>query len=159
MNGIPTRSAGPGRQKGAALIAAMVILLIMTIIGVTAISTTALEQKMAVNMQETNRALQAAESGLSKAINLAGAFQLYSSEDNPLEETYEFGADTGDGAATATTDVDTWFKAWAKPRRGSGYSAVQFSTANFEAASAATTDTGASTVLHQGLYQITPKLQ
>lgn len=146
-----TSQPAPRRQRGAALITAMVILLIMTIIGITAISTTALEQKMAVNMQETNRAFQAAESGLSKAINTPEAFNLYVD----YQKDYDF----GDGQEQSTAAVSTEFKGWTQPKRGSGYSAIHFTTAHFEAASEATTLTGASAAAYQGLYQITPKLE
>lgn len=51
-------------QKGAALIISLLILLVMTLIGITAVSTTSLEEKMAGNTRDLNLAFQAAESGL-----------------------------------------------------------------------------------------------
>ncbi len=55
------------RQRGVALVAAMVFLLLLTIIGVTAMTTTSLEEKMAGNTQDKNVAFQAAESALRVA--------------------------------------------------------------------------------------------
>jgi type IV pilus assembly protein PilX len=52
------------RQEGAVLIISLLILLIMTLIGVTAMSTTSLEEKMTGNMRDKNVALQASESAL-----------------------------------------------------------------------------------------------
>ncbi len=52
------------RQHGVALVMAMVFLLILTLIGVTAMSTSSLEEKMAGNLQDKNSAFQAAESAL-----------------------------------------------------------------------------------------------
>jgi Tfp pilus assembly protein PilX len=56
-------------QRGAALIMALVILFILTILGVTAMSTSSLEQKMAGNIQDLTRAFQAAESGVDRVID------------------------------------------------------------------------------------------
>ncbi len=52
------------RQTGAVLIISMIILLIMTLIGVTAMNTTTLEEKMAGNSADVNLAFQAAEAAL-----------------------------------------------------------------------------------------------
>ncbi len=51
-------------QRGVALVMSMAFLLILTLIGVTAMSTSALEERMAGNMVDKNYALQAAESAL-----------------------------------------------------------------------------------------------
>ena len=50
------------KQRGVALVMAMVFLLMLTIIGVTAVSTSALEEKMAGNLSDKNLSFQAAES-------------------------------------------------------------------------------------------------
>lgn len=55
------------RQSGAVLIIAMIILLMLTLLGVTAMNTSSLEEKMAGNAQEQVHAFQAAESGYSQA--------------------------------------------------------------------------------------------
>lgn len=52
------------RQQGAVLIISLLLLLIMTLIGVTAMSTTTLEEKMSGNMRDRNVALQASETAL-----------------------------------------------------------------------------------------------
>lgn len=52
------------RERGAALVMALVILLIATLIGVAAMNTTALEEKMAGNTKERNLAFQSAETAL-----------------------------------------------------------------------------------------------
>ena len=58
------------RQHGVALIMAMVFLMILTIIGVTVMSTTSLQEKMAGNVQDKHSAFQAAESALRAAESL-----------------------------------------------------------------------------------------
>ena len=55
------------RQVGVALIMALVFLILLTILGLTAMSTTILQEKMTANMKDKNLAFQAAESGLVAA--------------------------------------------------------------------------------------------
>lgn len=57
------------RQQGVALVLALVFLLLLTLIGITALNTTALEEKMAGNVRDRNLAFQSAESALSVAEN------------------------------------------------------------------------------------------
>nr|MCU0936636.1 PilX N-terminal domain-containing pilus assembly protein [Gammaproteobacteria bacterium] len=60
------RRAHPARsQRGAVLIVALILLAVLTLLGVTAMSTTSLEEKMAANTQEGTRAFQIAETGLA----------------------------------------------------------------------------------------------
>jgi len=58
------------KQSGVALIISLVMLLLLTMITVTALQVTSLEEKMAGNMQEQNVAFQAAESALREAEGL-----------------------------------------------------------------------------------------
>lgn len=55
------------RQRGAVLFVSLIILLLMTIIGVSAIQNTTLQEKMAGNLRDANLAFQAAEAGLRDA--------------------------------------------------------------------------------------------
>lgn len=59
--------AVPNRQHGVALVLALVFLLLLTLIGISALNTTSLEEKMANNTKDRNLAFQAAESALSLA--------------------------------------------------------------------------------------------
>jgi len=56
-------------QRGMALVFALIVLLILTILGVSALRTSSLEQLMSGNTQEQTRAFEAADSGLSRALN------------------------------------------------------------------------------------------
>ncbi len=61
----PACHAGrPRRQQGAVLAISLIILLIVTLLGVTAMQSTTLEEKMAGNARDRNTAFQAAESTL-----------------------------------------------------------------------------------------------
>lgn len=63
------------RQGGAVLIVSLLVLLVMTIIGVTAMQTTTFEEMMAGNMRDRNLAFQAAETAMRDAETLiAGAW-------------------------------------------------------------------------------------
>lgn len=57
----------PHQQKGTVLAISLIILLLMTLIAVTAMQTTTLEEKMAGNSRDRDLALQAAESALRDA--------------------------------------------------------------------------------------------
>ena len=53
-----------GKQHGAVMITALMILLLMTIFGISTMDTNILEEKMAGNMRDRNVAFQAAEAAL-----------------------------------------------------------------------------------------------
>lgn len=59
-----TRATIRPLQQGVALVMALVFLLLLTIIGIGALNTTSLEEKMANNVKDRNLAFQAAESAL-----------------------------------------------------------------------------------------------
>lgn len=57
------------RERGVALVMALVFLLLLTILGLTAMSTTSLQEKMAGNAKDRDQAFQAAETALVFAEN------------------------------------------------------------------------------------------
>jgi|TARA_Y100000310_G_scaffold173047_1_gene173165 type IV pilus assembly protein PilX len=57
------------RQNGAALFAALIILLVITVMATSSISVTSLEQTMALNTQAENMAFQASESAINAAVD------------------------------------------------------------------------------------------
>ncbi len=58
------RGAPGRREAGSVLILSMIVLVMLTLIGVTGTQTTLLEEKMAGNMQDKNLAFEAAEAAL-----------------------------------------------------------------------------------------------
>lgn len=60
-------AALPTRQRGAALAVSLIMLLIMTLIGVTAMQTTVIEERMAGNAKDSHVAFQSAEAALRQA--------------------------------------------------------------------------------------------
>jgi len=90
-------------QRGAVLIVSLLILLIMTIMGVSAMQSSTLEEKMASNERDRNVAFQSAEVGMRQAqtyidsLATTGGFTdangLYSSiatEPDPLDPNVNF---------------------------------------------------------------------
>ena len=63
------RPCGNERERGMALIMSLVILMILTLLGITAMSTSSLEEKMSGNTQEGTRAFEVAESGLQNTLS------------------------------------------------------------------------------------------
>lgn len=57
-------SFAPRAQRGAALVVSLIILLIMTLLGVSSMQNTTLEERMAGNMRDQNLAFQSAEAAL-----------------------------------------------------------------------------------------------
>lgn len=55
---------GSRQQRGAALVVSLILLLVLTLIGVTGMRGASMEEKMAGNMRDRNVAFQAAESAL-----------------------------------------------------------------------------------------------
>jgi type IV pilus assembly protein PilX len=64
----PHRAGPPPRQCGAALIVGLVLLLVLTVLGISGMSTATLELTMANNAQFHQDAFQAAETGIDIAI-------------------------------------------------------------------------------------------
>jgi len=62
------------RQKGVALFMSLVMLLIITVLGLSSVQTTSLQERMARNARDTSMAFQAAESAIKDAEILTEGF-------------------------------------------------------------------------------------
>ncbi len=91
------------QQTGAALIVSLMLLLIMTLIGVSSIGTTNLEERMAHNFQNSTVVFQATESAINKIIT-AGNPGGSGVDDNPFyveaNDPLVAAINTGIGAST-----------------------------------------------------------
>lgn len=144
---------GPGQrmalqsQTGVALITALIILLILTIIGITALNTSALQGRMAGSIQDSTFAFQAAESGLADSSN--SSLDLYAPVQSPV---INYGR--------ATAQVVTTFKAFAPVKRSNNLNNMYgqgFSAANFDQVSTGQVkDSHAKAIVDQGTMQIVP---
>lgn len=134
------------RQHGAVLVVSLFIVLVLALLGVTAMNTAALENKMSGNAQSTTLAFQAAESGLAKSGD--ASVSLYT----PTTAAYSFGR--------ASASVTTEFQAYSNVRRtdklSDMYGHGAFNFANFDQV-ATGTQSDATSVVHQGMKQLIPK--
>ncbi len=138
-------------QRGMALIMALVILLILTILGVTAMTTSSLEEKMSGNIQEQNRAFHAAESGISKVVLDPNAY-------NPVPGfVYSPAPYSFDSGRSGTAQITSEFKGFSNIVRGPVAYGGCCRIANFNIKSVGTTVTNAKSVHHQGIGQIARK--
>jgi type IV pilus assembly protein PilX len=67
MNALHSFELIAGRQRGAALIVSLLLLLVLTILAIGASQTTRLEERMAGNMRDIDMAFQGSEAGLRAA--------------------------------------------------------------------------------------------
>lgn len=63
-------------QTGLALVTAMVFLVILSIIGISSMRNSTLEQSMSGNIQDQNHAFQLAESGIARTLSDPDAFDI-----------------------------------------------------------------------------------
>ena len=136
------------RQNGAALITALVFLVILTMLALSSMSTSTLEERMAANSQEINRAFQTAESGLELAFDDVNSFSINNTEANP-----NTGSVTDFGSYDADTSYEVAFRQATSPKRGSGWDS-SYALYHFDLQSTGATDAGATTTLHAGAYQV-----
>ena len=138
----------PADQHGAALITALVLLVILTMLGLSSMSTNTMEERMAANSQEINRAFQTAETGLELAFSDESSFSLNNTVDNPST-----GSNNNVGTYSADTDYTVAYRQKTSPKRGSGWDS-SFSFYHFDLTSTGSTNSGATTTLHAGAYQV-----
>ncbi|HEX7027564.1 MAG TPA: pilus assembly PilX N-terminal domain-containing protein [Gammaproteobacteria bacterium] len=137
------------RQRGIALVTALVMLLILTLIGVTAMNTSTLEEKMAYNMQQDLTAFHAAESGFNLTFEDVNTVTF-----NPNPVTLA-PIDVG----SAEVEVTAVFREITpKPplkKNAKPYSA-KYQAAHFDIVSVGTTPNKSRSTVRAGMYQILP---
>jgi type IV pilus assembly protein PilX len=97
--------AGPSRQHGVSLIVALVMLIVLTLIGVSSMNTAIVELKMAGSAQQQSIALNRANELLR-----VGEDRVVEIVDDPL--AFDFSA-TGDGYYSKADDIDVHNIHWA----------------------------------------------
>jgi hypothetical protein len=135
-------------------VVALVLLAVLTLLGVTAMNTTSMEERMAANTQEGARALQLAETGLALA---------YADQD-----AYDIGGLDWTNGQVKRGEVGVGqfryranFVASLTPPPGSGWSASQFRVSYYHFESEAEpvaggAPTGVAAELAGGFRQLTP---
>jgi type IV pilus assembly protein PilX len=97
--------AGPAAQRGVSLVVALVMLLVLTLIGVSSMNTAVVELKMAGSMQQQGIALNRADELLR-----VGEEDVLAIVTNPT--AFDFAAD-GDGYYVTADDIDVHQLDWA----------------------------------------------
>jgi type IV pilus assembly protein PilX len=110
-------------QTGSALFISLIILVLMTLIGSTATQTTVLEEKMAGNNREQNKAFQAAEGGLRDG-ELDIKDNIYSITDFTGNCTAASGSVGGLCLPSTTTSPQWRLVDWNNPNRTRTYGSV-----------------------------------
>lgn len=92
------------RQRGAALVIGLIMLLVLTLLAISGMNTSTLELQMTGNQQFSQNAFQAAETGIDRALQsgnfttmaptVVGATPLPDSDDT-FQSTTEFNGDNG----------------------------------------------------------------
>lgn len=142
------------KQNGAALIVGLIILMVLSLLGITSMNNSILEEKMSGNLRNQDLSFQTAESGLSRAINRATGITSGGTEVTLMDGEHTLGS----GASSATYCVTGQLNGGnGVMPRGSGYSAIRFSATHGRVRSAGRTQTGACTALKQGFFQVGPK--
>lgn len=98
----PSRHTGM-RQQGVALILALVFLLLLTLLGITALNTTSLEEKMANNVKDRNVAFQATETAL-----VAGENWIFNQIGKPIFPNNSIGLYVPSTTETPVWDSVSW---------------------------------------------------
>jgi len=141
-----SRQRAMSRESGTALIMSLVILMILTILGITAMSTASLEEKMSGNTQEGTRAFEVAESGLRSSLNDSSQFALTGS----AITTYPING--------RVAQVTTSYMQSSDPPRGLGFSndrkAYFFQQVSKVNPQVDSTNIGLNTTITRGIAQI-----
>ena len=136
-------------QSGLVLVVSLLVLMALTMFSVSAMRIARMNERMAGNAQTQSRAFNAAESGLSAAMQSTEAWDLNGYE-IPLE-----------ALPTASDQAQlSWkssFIGWSPPRAGSLYGATRFKAANFDIGAIGKTPDGTAMTVHGGAFQIAPK--
>jgi Tfp pilus assembly protein PilX len=140
---------GNPRERGTALIMSLVILMILTILGITAMSTATLQERMSGNIQEGTRAFEVAESALQSTLNDSTQFN----QSGTATQTYPLN--------NRKAEVTTTFLQATDPPRGLGYDNT-YSAYHFQQTSKVnkyvdSANTGLNTTIVRGIAQISSK--
>ncbi|MDD2814942.1 MAG: PilX N-terminal domain-containing pilus assembly protein [Thiotrichaceae bacterium] len=149
----------PLKQNGAVLIVALMILVILTLLGISAMRFTILETRMTANMAESNRAFQVAEIGVMVPRSYSVATISSLSAGTLQTDTRQIpGNKTTISQVTFTSRrVEGGPYADSSGRFGERSASVMYFITNSTGLSDSTNPDSAQTVLRGGLAQLVPK--
>lgn len=136
------QQTAPKAQQGAVLILSLVLLVVLTLLGVSVMNMTQLEERMASNMQEVTQAFQSAETGVSAAY---GDEQTWDVTDSLKVSMAPIKSEVG---RTDSAGYEVNFIVVSLPPEG--FTLGKFESANFNIRGTGTSGSGYSNVLHAG---------
>jgi type IV pilus assembly protein PilX len=142
------RRPGARRQRGAALVIGLILLLVLTILAVSGVMSSTLELRMVGNQQQQERAFQAAEFAIEEALdnaNMSTSGKQTRTRTEVPDSNDEYEYELGFVAESSMPTVPTGFSL------GTGFQAYHFtiSATGYSAAGAESTHT-------QGFYVVGP---
>lgn len=140
----------PHRQAGAVLVVSLVLLVVLTLLGVSVMNVTQLEERMSGNAQEMTQAFQSAETGLSQAYADSSVWNPSNAVTKALTDI-----PTEQPAGIARTDQASYSSEYlAATGPPPGYDVSQFQTAHFDFQSTGLSQSQFETVLHGGGFRV-----
>jgi type IV pilus assembly protein PilX len=100
------RKESTGKQQGMVLITVLLILVVMTLLGISSMQSSNLEERMAHNTHDNNMAFQSAESGLRDAAGWIGLLSVYPKPDGTGTNGIYSKGNIGTAPADYTFDWD-----------------------------------------------------
>lgn len=168
-----TKKMGFNKQQGVALLSALILLVMLTMLGLASINTSTMEERMASNTQLINRIFQAASSGVEIVYSDSDAFNtnLTKETDGSATDQYKnkfdssIGGNSGNKYDAITTYNSVYVQSTKGPRSSTEIWDSTFFHHYFDLSAIGCvvvddTDTDCSTsaiatiTLHQGAYQV-----
>lgn len=134
---------GAAQQRGATLVMALVVLVLLTILALSAMKGSTLEYRMATSMQDSSTAFQAAESALVESMNTVTL-------DPNQTITYPYTGKTGVTATVTTAYGGTSNSNATRSEKPDGTGTKWF---HFNQTAIANVDSGATTTIKAGFKQ------
>ncbi len=144
-------------QQGTVLVLAMLMLLVMTLIGVTTMRTATLEEKMSANSMNTSISLQASESAVEAALKDTNNLVNALNSGTAITINVSLSDPTGPpGFATAKAEI-TYKGSTIAPGFSFGANQGTFSTYQFEAiGTGEVPSANAKVITGHGVYRVGP---
>lgn len=157
----PRRNSMPitGKQNGVVLVVGLVFLLVLTIIGITSLRTTTLEERMAGNLQQQTVAFQDAESRVAALINTLNAGTVNLSANDSCQ-TIDTETNPGSNNSQAIASFHTcpeYIGTSMAGRMTNTAEGSQTSLLHFRLESTSTTVGNATATVQQGVFQRGPR--
>jgi len=104
------RASNQVRQRGTVLVVSLIVLLVMTLIGITSMQTTVLEERMAGNLREHNLAFQAGEAAQQLALTYLESLSHAPVASDSGGQHVWTGCRVGDTVANCSVCSEAWLQ-------------------------------------------------